>query len=81
MITVSEKGQIAIPISIRESLGIERGDELLVTVIEDKIVIEKAANTEKRMKDEFKDILKHNENFLKKIWNNNSDKIWEKYLK
>ena len=30
VITVSEKGQIVIPQSLREELGIERGDKLII---------------------------------------------------
>lgn len=80
-ITVSEKGQIAIPNKIREDLGIEQGDELVIIQFKDKILIEKAQRTEQILKDDFKDILKFSENSLKEIWNNKSDDIWSKYLK
>lgn len=81
MITVSEKGQIAIPRTVRELLGIEQGDALFMTVVKDKIILEKADRTEKRIKDEFIDILKHTENSLKTVWDNKSDDVWERYLK
>jgi len=80
-IKVSEKGQIAIPNQIRETLGIEQGDELLVIQIDDKILIEKAQRTEQRLKDDFKDILKFSEGSLKEVWDNKSDDIWKEYLK
>ena len=41
-VRVSEKGQIAIPTSMRENIGIEQGDELLLVEIEGKILVEKA---------------------------------------
>ena len=41
-IRVSEKGQIAIPIEIRERLKIEYGDELVIVQNAEKLLIEKA---------------------------------------
>ena len=80
-IKVSEKGQIAIPQQIRETLGIERGDELVVIQIDNKILLEKAQKIEQKLKDDFKDILKFSERSLKKVWDNKSDDIWNQYLK
>ena len=80
-IKVSEKGQIAIPNQIRETLDIEQGDELVIIQVGDKILIEKAQITEKRLKDDFKDILRFSEKSLKEVWNNKSDDIWNHYLK
>ncbi|MFH1211873.1 MAG: AbrB/MazE/SpoVT family DNA-binding domain-containing protein [Candidatus Woesearchaeota archaeon] len=80
-IRVSDKGQIAIPQPMREIMGIERGDELVVIQIDNKIMIEKAEKAEKRLQDDFKDVLKHSENSLKKVWGDKSDDIWNEYLK
>lgn len=80
-IRVSEKGQIAIPQPIRATLGIERGDELVVIQIDDKILLEKAQKIEQKLKDNFKDILKFSEISLKEVWDNKSDDIWNQYLK
>jgi len=80
-IKVSEKGQIAIPNQIRETLEIEQGDELVIIQVGNKILIEKAQITEKRLKDDFKDILRFSEKSLKEVWNNKSDDIWNHYLK
>lgn len=80
-IKVSEKGQIAIPNQIRETLGIEQGDELVIIQIDNKILIEKAQRTEQKLKEDFKDILKFSEKSLKEVWDNKSDNIWNKYLK
>ena len=56
-VRVSEKGQIAIPISMRENIGIEQGDELLLVETEGKILVEKANKVSQSMKDDFEDIL------------------------
>lgn len=80
-IRVSEKGQIAIPNQIRETLGIEQGDELVVIQVDNKILIEKTQRTEQRLKDDFKDILKFSEKSLREVWDNKSDDIWNQYLK
>ncbi|HLD42773.1 MAG TPA: AbrB/MazE/SpoVT family DNA-binding domain-containing protein [Candidatus Nanoarchaeia archaeon] len=80
-IRVSEKGQIAIPQPMRETLGIEKGDELVVIQIENKILLEKAQKMEQKLKDEFKDIIKFSERSLKEVWDNKSDDMWSQYLK
>lgn len=80
-VRVSEKGQIAIPISMRENIGIEQGDELLLVESEGKILIEKADKVSQSMKDDFEDILKYNEDSLKEVWDNKEDDIWASYLR
>ena len=80
-ITVSDKGQIAIPVSIRESMKIEKGDEFIIMQINNKLILEKSENIQEKIKDDFKDITIINEKSLKKIWNNKQDNIWSLYLK
>ncbi|MBI2452460.1 AbrB/MazE/SpoVT family DNA-binding domain-containing protein [Candidatus Pacearchaeota archaeon] len=80
-IKVSEKGQIAIPVSIREKMGIDKGDELVLFETEGKILLEKAGDVSKKIKDDFKDILKYNEDSLKEVWDNKEDDIWASYLR
>lgn len=80
-IKVSDKGQIAIPQSMRETLGIGRGDELVAIQIDNKILLEKAKKIEQKLKDDFKDILKFSEQSLKEVWDNKEDDIWNEYLK
>ncbi len=80
-IRVSEKGQIAIPIEIRERLDILQGDELVIVQNDQKLLIEKAPKISKKIKDDFKDILKYSEQSLKDVWDNPDDEIWNSYLK
>jgi len=40
-VRVSGKGQIVIPKEIRDNIGLETGDELTVTLQEDKIIMRK----------------------------------------
>ena len=80
-IKVSDKGQISIPNSIREAMGIERGDELILIQEKDKILIEKSQKISKKIKDDFKDLLKSSEKTLKKIWDNKEDNILNEYIK
>jgi AbrB family looped-hinge helix DNA binding protein len=77
---VSDKGQIAIPNSVRQKLGIERGDNLILFEIEGKILLEKQEKVSEKMKDEFKDVLHFSEQSLEKVWDNPEDEIWNKYL-
>ncbi len=81
MVTVSEKGQIAIPNSIRSKIGIKKGDKLLLVQIDDKIILEKSKHIEDKMKDSMKDILSLSEKSLKEVWDNEEDEIWSQYLK
>ena len=74
IIKVTDKGQISLPVSIRESLSIKRGDELIVTISDDKILIKKIK------KDDFSDLLNLSEGSLKKIWDNKEDEIWNSYM-
>ena len=80
-VRVSEKGQIAIPISIRERIGICEGDELLLFENEGKLLLEKSSKVSQSMKDNFKDIIKYNEDSLKEVWDNKEDDIWASYLR
>ena len=79
-VKVSDKGQISIPFDIRQLAGIEKGDELVVTEKEGKILLEKADRVSKKISDDFRDILKISENSLKEIWDSKEDDIWSSYL-
>ncbi len=80
-VKVSDKGQIAIPQSMRDSMGIERGDELVLFQLNGKLLLEKSQNVSVKIKDDFKDILKFSEKALKSVWGNKEDDIWNAYLK
>ena len=80
IVKVSEKGQIAIPLVVRESAGIKYGDELLLVEKEGKILIEKSSDIQEKVDDDFKDILKFSEQSLKEVWDNTEDDIWSSYL-
>ena len=79
-IKVSAKGQIAIPLEMRKSAGLRKGDELVVIQKGNKFLLEKAADFTDEMKDEFKDLIKFSEKSLKKLWNNKDDEIWSTYM-
>ncbi len=80
-ITVSERGQIVIPNSIRGETGIKTVDELAILEDKGRILLEKVNSFSKKIEDDFRDIQKASEQTLKKIWDNKSDDIWEEYLK
>ena len=71
IIKVTDKGQISLPVSIRESLKISQGDELIITKNNDTIVIRKIK------KEDFSDLLKHSEKVAKKLWDNKEDEVWD----
>ena len=70
IIKVTDKGQISLPVSMRDSLNIKQGDELLITKSDNAIVIKKVK------KEDFSDLLKHSEKIAKKLWDNKEDEIW-----
>ncbi len=70
IIKVTDKGQISLPVKIRNTLNIEQGDELVITQSGDSIVIRKIK------KEDFSDLLKHSEKVAKKLWDNKEDEVW-----
>jgi AbrB family looped-hinge helix DNA binding protein len=80
-IKVSKKGQIAIPSDIRADMGINEGDELLLLKKGKRIMLEKASEFSVELEEEFEDLLLLTENSLRKMWENEEDEIWERYLR
>lgn len=74
--TISDKGQISIPISIRNQLNLKRGTSLLLVVDKKRIILQKAENIIKTKED--KEYYKMLDKSLKS-WNNDDDKRWDKY--
>ena len=74
IIKVTDKGQISLPIGMRQALNINQGDDLIVTKAEDSVIIKKVR------KDDFKDLLVLSESSLNKLWDNKEDEIWNSYL-
>lgn len=70
IIKVTDKGQISLPVRIRELLNIEQGDELIITQNNDSIVIRKIK------KEDFSDLLKHSEKVANRLWGNKEDEVW-----
>ncbi len=65
-VNVSEKGQVTLPREIQELLGIKKGDRLVITAKNKKILIQKATNVEKHIEDDFSDLLMYSESSLGK---------------
>jgi AbrB family looped-hinge helix DNA binding protein len=70
IIKVTDKGQISLPVGIRDALKIGRGDELIITRTDDSLIIKKLK------RDDFSDLLKHSEKVAKKLWDNKADEVW-----
>ena len=73
IIKVTDKGQVSIPMAVREALSIYSGDNLLLSRSEDVIILKKIKD------DDFSDLLKHSEKSLGKIWNNKEDEVWNDF--
>ena len=76
-VKVSEKGQIAIPADIRESIGIKKGDTLLLIKDKKRILLKKVEELSKETKNEFDYLLKHSEQAAKKFWGSKADDVWD----
>lgn len=72
-VTVSEKGQVAIPIDIRRRLNIRKGQTLVLQVSDDKLLIAKSEEVSKRMRDEFEHLLRLSERSAGELWENEED--------
>ncbi|MBI3050848.1 AbrB/MazE/SpoVT family DNA-binding domain-containing protein [Candidatus Woesearchaeota archaeon] len=75
-VKVSEKGQIAIPLDIREAMGLKKGDELVLIQQGDKVLMEKGATVSGMLRDEFTGMLKLSEKTAKELWDNEFDEVW-----
>lgn len=80
-VTISGKGQISIPQEIIRQLGVEKGSKLVVVLKDEKLLIYKASDISQSIEDGFDDMVRHSELSLKKIWDNEEDEVWNRYLK
>ncbi len=74
--TISEKGQLVIPKSIREKMRLKRGDKLIVAFDENRLLLEKSSRTKKRIRDDFSDLVKASETNVG-FWDNKYDEVWD----
>ena len=70
IIKVTDKGQVSLPMVVREALQIYPGNSLLLSRSDDVIILKKVRD------DDFSDLLKHSEKVLEKLWDNKEDEIW-----
>ena len=77
-VTVSEKGQVAIPIDIRRKLDIKKGEKLLLTVKGNKVLMEKSADVARTMEGEFDHLIRLSEKTAAALWENPEDEIWDR---
>ena len=80
-VTVSEKGQISIPQEIRKRLSVEKGSTLVLVLKDEKLLICKASHISQSVEDDFEDLVRYTELSVKKIWDNDGDDVWNRYLK
>ena len=78
LVTVSEKGQLAIPVDIRRKLDIKKGDKLFIAVSGKKVLIEKSETVSRRVEEDFKYLLTLSEKTARKLWDNEKDAVWDK---
>jgi len=79
-VKVSGKGQISLPVEVRNAAGIEKGDELILIQQGKKILLEPVQRVSGKMADDFSDLLSLSEKSLAQVWSD-SDSIWEEYVK
>lgn len=78
---VSPKGQISIPKEARDSLGIKSGEQLVMFVRKNQILLEKSKNLFAEMENRMESLecMLASEDSLKKDWDNEYDERWNKY--
>ncbi len=81
IIKVTDKGQISLPVVMRESANINAGDSLILIQRDNKIILQKVEAIANEIDDDFKDLLKLSEISMKDIWGSKEDEIWDNYLK
>lgn len=79
--TLSEKGQLVIPKPARDKAKLKKGDNLILVIENEKILIEKSSNLREKTVDNFRDLIKLSEKSMKDLWDNEDDEIWNQYLK
>jgi AbrB family looped-hinge helix DNA binding protein len=79
-VKVSDKGQIAIPSEIQRMTGIKKGDTIILTIKDDKILLKKVDDILSKMTYDFKDMEHYAEESLEEFWKDEPKGMWEKYL-
>ena len=76
-ITVSAKGQVAIPTRIRKRLAIRKGDKLVVALKDDRVLLIPVRDVWRRtVESGFKGLLSLSEGSAKELWDNETDERW-----
>jgi antitoxin PrlF len=77
-VTVSDKGQVAIPADIRKKLGIGKGDKLIFVLVDGKMLVMPARRLlRENTKDDFNYLMKLSESSAKDLWDNETDdRVW-----
>ncbi|MFT4344070.1 MAG: AbrB/MazE/SpoVT family DNA-binding domain-containing protein [Candidatus Woesearchaeota archaeon] len=71
IIKVTDKGQISLPKSFRDVVGIEKGCELVAIRRNNAIILQPLNDSH------FKDLLLNSEKTAKKLWSRKEDDIWD----
>ncbi|MEK6816456.1 MAG: AbrB/MazE/SpoVT family DNA-binding domain-containing protein [Nanoarchaeota archaeon] len=79
-VTVSEKGQISIPVEMRDDLKIKKGDKLVLLNLRGQIILEKEKSFFDKWDDDFGDTYLLSMDSLKDVWDNKQDAEWSERL-
>jgi AbrB family looped-hinge helix DNA binding protein len=76
-VVVSGKGQVAIPIKMRNKLALKKGDKLVIALKDGKMLIMPARSMwKKNMENEFNYLLRLSEGSARELWDNKTDDLW-----
>ncbi|MBI5226450.1 AbrB/MazE/SpoVT family DNA-binding domain-containing protein [Candidatus Micrarchaeota archaeon] len=79
-VTLSDKGQISIPKTVRQHLGLKKGEQLVLMEKGGRIILESAAHTIRKLalleKSESLANMLVSERTLAKDWSNADDERW-----
>ncbi|MEK6848338.1 MAG: AbrB/MazE/SpoVT family DNA-binding domain-containing protein [Nanoarchaeota archaeon] len=71
LINLGEKGQIVIPKKLREYFNLKKGNKIIISEENGRIIMKPAKIDEKHI------LMLLSENSLKKVWDNKYDERWD----
>ena len=76
-LTVSEKGQVVLPVEVRRLLGIQKGTQLVLVCDGERILLQRETRAAAALEEDFSDLLAATERTLRDTWENEDDAVWD----
>ncbi|HIH15892.1 MAG TPA: AbrB/MazE/SpoVT family DNA-binding domain-containing protein [Candidatus Diapherotrites archaeon] len=80
-VQLGARGQLVIPQEFRKDLDLREGETLVLFEVANKLVLRKQDAVLEALEDDLKDWWKVSIPTLNKVWEDEPEGLWEKYLK